>query len=331
LNQLIELKRWFTYFLIFFIYAKGCDNFTNAKKIIFFIALGYSFECLHAFKDLVLIGRSRLWGSLGNPNELGAYLGSFWILPWLASRSLTNQPWAKFFFKGSLFIGIICTTFTLSRASFLTLAATFLIFFFFKSKRIFILGICCLFLTIIFYQTVLPQFMVARINETFEVHDEIRQESIVLQRDSVGSRLIFWTAGFKMFLAHPLSGVGFQQFPYWLPYYAKELGVSSMRPAHSMYIKILAEQGIFGFLLFFWMLYRAFRMGLQLNNNNKDPFIQDLYIASSVILIGLMVAMFFGDRFAAGVQVGHFFMFYAVIRNILQWQNPSQVVQKYKS
>ena len=316
--KIIELKRWFTYFILFFIYFQGSSNMKVVEKVMLFIAVGYCFESLHVFKDLLVQGRPRLYGSLGNPNELGAYLASFWVVVWAAIRLMGDRRWISILLKGALVLGIIGTIRTLSRGSYLALFATGLVFIFFKSKRVFMIALLSLALLVVFYQTLLPQFIVYRIQETFEKNDEIYGNGkFVLQKDSAGARILFWKAGLLMFRDNPILGVGFHQFRSWLPHYGASFGLTKPRPPHNMYVKMIAEQGIIGFSIFLWLFWRAFLAGLLLKKS-IDFTHQTLGTTYCVTIAGLSVSMLFGDRFFFGALVGTFFILSGIVWSSIQ-------------
>lgn len=70
------------------------------------------------------------------------------------------------------------------------------------------------------------------------------------------SRMMSWAAGVNMILANPLTGVGMNAYGVFSPSYSKvHLKEDSVAP-HNVYIKILAESGVFVFLAFMYMLTR---------------------------------------------------------------------------
>ena len=74
-------------------------------------------------------------------------------------------------------------------------------------------------------------------------------------------RIKLWKAGWKMFLDHPIIGVGPNNYGVWLPYYYPgRIGYRMWgRAAHSVYVTILSEMGIVGVLLFLAMLIANWR------------------------------------------------------------------------
>ncbi len=76
--------------------------------------------------------------------------------------------------------------------------------------------------------------------------------------DSLGYRLSFWRAGLQMFKDKPITGHGVGQFRFNYANYSSSKFL--VEPdAHNIYIELLAEVGIVGFLLFIAIIVIAFR------------------------------------------------------------------------
>ncbi len=85
--------------------------------------------------------------------------------------------------------------------------------------------------------------------------------SITHGTDTIGLRYQLWRAGWKMWLDHPVSGVGIGMFFHNSYQYMSQIPGVSPRAlvAHNMYVQILAETGIVGFILFMSILVRSMR------------------------------------------------------------------------
>jgi len=82
------------------------------------------------------------------------------------------------------------------------------------------------------------------------------------KRDTGSQRLVHWSAGWRMFLDHPISGVGVSNYGPWLPeYWRGERNPTFMwgRVAHSLYFTLLPEVGIVGTCFFMGMLWGNFK------------------------------------------------------------------------
>ena len=77
---------------------------------------------------------------------------------------------------------------------------------------------------------------------------------------SILLRKTYLIAGWHIFLDHPLLGVGFGQAPKFIPRYGRMYGYVQPPPdagAHNMYLEMLAETGIVGFMAFLLVVWAA--------------------------------------------------------------------------
>lgn len=69
---------------------------------------------------------------------------------------------------------------------------------------------------------------------------------------SVRIRTSQLVAGWRMFLDHPVTGVGYEAYPDRYAEYSRDLGIelkAKLRQTHNLYLEFAAEMGIFGVLL----------------------------------------------------------------------------------
>lgn len=78
--------------------------------------------------------------------------------------------------------------------------------------------------------------------------------SISKGTDTIGLRYKLWSAGLRMWLDHPITGVGIGRFPYELPLYGTGIAQNHLHlVAHSTYVQLLSETGIVGLLIWLSM------------------------------------------------------------------------------
>lgn len=78
-------------------------------------------------------------------------------------------------------------------------------------------------------------------------------------------RILLWTAAWQMFLDHPLLGVGFSQWgDVYRASYLSPLAKEPMLPhPHNLYLFILSESGLLGFISYFIMVGGQIKIALQ--------------------------------------------------------------------
>lgn len=72
-------------------------------------------------------------------------------------------------------------------------------------------------------------------------------------------RLNIWPAIWRMFLEHPVLGIGVGSLSQLLPDYTMEY-FQDPKLAHNMYLEVFIALGPFGFLLFLWFMWRIIRI-----------------------------------------------------------------------
>lgn len=115
--------------------------------------------------------------------------------------------------------------------------------------------------------------------------------SILAGTDTVGIRYGLWQAGLRMWFDHVIAGVGIGQFSVRLPFYGWDL----LQPRylvlgpHNMYIGVLAETGLVGFLFFAAMFVVSLRSLLRASHSDK-PKVKELAATWIVIFVLILMA-----------------------------------------
>jgi O-antigen ligase len=86
-----------------------------------------------------------------------------------------------------------------------------------------------------------------------------RQGDNYTEADSENSREELWKAGWQMFLAHPILGVGSRRFGEFARDYGELSHDNIGKNAHNTYIEVLATTGLLGFLGLCSMIFYAIR------------------------------------------------------------------------
>jgi O-antigen ligase len=203
--------------------------------------------------------------------------------------------------------GLYITLFLYSRGAYISILVGLLTISILE-KKIFIVPLIVL---IMFWQALLPRTVVERINQT-------QTEEGVLDSSSQ-RRLELWKESIDLFKNNVFTGVGFNVVAY--------LGLAGgFQDTHNIYLKVLAEQGIIGmviFLIFFWL---ALRSGWCLYRTADDMFLKGLGLGFVACVISTMTSNMFGDRWTY-LQLGvYFWVFLALVvkGNMLVMQEASQ-------
>ena len=178
-------------------------------------------------------------------------------------------------------------------------------------------------------------FLVGKVSDkVIERYQTIKtyQEEVTYQ-----TRAAAWRVGTHMFRDNPLTGVGAGEFTYSVPEYAFKHGLDRVTyelNAHSMFVQIAAETGIFGLLLFLMVILATLRTVWELRKmstrSGKQIAAARMGMAISIGFIGYVVCGFF-------VNVAYNSTLYILIalivaaRNIAKQQESQEISTEEKT
>ena len=250
-----------------------------------------------------LEGASRYGGPIGLANVWGQVLVA--LLPYYVYRFIDEKknPLVKLFMLGAIVACLLAIVLTGSRGAFVALLVIVPIILFelgFKLTNLIPLagaGVLILLL--------LPSIYTSRFVNLLSGENEAGQS--IASDEAVIGRLEKMRAGFEMTKDHPFLGVGIGNYGtnYWD--YAEELGLEpsitdiqseeAQRDAHSLYIEIASETGLFGlatFLLFSGFLLVGVLNVLQLTKSLTIDSSWRYWLAPiSISLVGYLVSGIF--------------------------------------
>jgi len=123
-------------------------------------------------------------------------------------------------------------------------------------------------------------------------------------------RFISWEAGYGMIQDHFFTGVGLEEYAHNTQKYLKDyLGVDGYDP-HNIFIKILAEAGIFSFLSFLFFLFSLFK------EKYSEILTSDYFWISLIPLSAVFMGISIGIAYEK-----HFWLSLALLSNVLLLHN----------
>ncbi|MFH1523489.1 MAG: hypothetical protein ABIF04_00825 [Chloroflexota bacterium] len=132
---------------------------------------------------------------------------------------------------------------------------------------------------------------------------------IIINFFTFAERMVYWVAGWQIFIAHPLLGVGLGNagffFPQYLPSYAWTLPEAmdvfyralSIPNIKSFWIRILAETGLAGFSAFLAWYYVLWQSSRFLQSSSR-PLLRTIAVSGLFVLLAFVVEGFSTDTFA---------------------------------
>lgn len=276
--NLIRLMAWKNFMILPILYFIGLNNIKSeklAKWVIICISLtllAMDFNFYSTFRWMKTEHYSdsiRIQGAFSflGPNELGVFYTVYTFLLLGISYYIEDK-------KLKYYILFVCACnfypimFSYSRAAYTCALTGFFTLGVLKDKKFLILLIVIIF----FYSLILPRSVVERINMTFlgetEISEEKREKDIIelggVELDTV-SRKELWDKALWYFKNEPLLGIGFDTFRH------KEGMIT-----HSLFLKIMAEQGFVGIIIFLVFTGIVFQQSYKLFKNSKSKLGQGI-------------------------------------------------------
>ena len=303
LSDVIPLWRWMEGYLKITIFCFLLNRIiTDVEKFDLFILailLGFAFLSLWGV-DQHFRGNARLEGVGGNEftsNDFGAMLAlvfPFFFYKALGKLSVFKEKIKKrveiVFFAATLPFVVLSIQFTESRGAFLGFCTSILVILLRAKKKLKIVLIAPIALPIIF--SLLPADYRERIGTIFNpnIQNYADEEDAADDGEevdgSVRGRIDFWKAGMAMFGDHPICGVGLENAALLMPSYTNGK-YNKPKDIHNMPIKILAEIGILGFVVFYFMVIMSFKNLRFVKKHAQQSHSEKLYYYKNAIEAGL--------------------------------------------
>ena len=172
-----------------------------------------------------------------------------------------------------------------------------------------------LFLVAVLWQAVLPEKVVERIKSTKNEYGELDESSEM--------RVEIWEIALQHFRESPVVGIGYGVF--------RNLGLI-LQDTHNIYVKILAEQGIIGLMIFLSVIGTFIKEGFTLYQKGDEDISKGLGLGMMACMFCLLVNNFFGDRWSYFELSGFLWIFAGLIARLNQLSSdPSSAPMTTKS
>ncbi len=290
-------------FLMYFPFLLSAIYFINTfDRLRLFINIWIGLMCYISFNIIVHGAGEGSGGSfLSDENDYSLLLNmmvpfSFFML--FVEKNLIK----KLFYLFGCCLATMSIIVSASRGGFVGLLSIGFVMWFFSPKKIVTLLVLCVAALLIYNFAGDAYFQeMATVTDTEESTSSARIES--------------WKSGVNMFLSHPL-GVGGRNFMVWFPDHqtAHFKRVMWGREAHSLWIQLLTETGIFGVMIYGFLikcnLKDIFRLKKYKYSEDKD-MIYTYYL--SLAFLASLAGYFSSGCFVSVLYYPHFFYVTAMI------------------
>lgn len=220
------------------------------------------------FEDI----KARVGSTFENPNVLGEYL--VLIIPVAVAMLWGQKGWfSRLMTLGLAAIMLVCLVYTYSRGAYIGLMLAFAMFAVLRDRRFVILGV----IGLIMLPFVLPPSVINRFTSIGNLSDT-----------SSSYRISVWLGSLKLAKDYWLSGIGLGLEPFKLIYPKYSLNAAYAHHSHNIYIQLLIETGITGFMMFLAMMVVYYKTLLAGFFRAKDSFTSTFMIAIASGMVGYL-------------------------------------------
>ena len=210
----------------------------------------------------------RVYSTLENPNVLGEYF--LLVIPFAAAFCINGKTWfQRLFFAGCGGVMLLCLVLTYSRGCYLGIMAAAAVFLVLWDRRFILVGL----LVLLLLPFILPETILNRFLSIGDMADS-----------STSYRVYIWLGSIAMLKDYWLCGIGPGTDAFNMVYPAYAYNSIAAPHSHNLFLQILCDAGIVGFVVFVLFLFQYYRMTCgALSRERKGEH--------KVLLIGAISAM----------------------------------------
>jgi O-antigen ligase len=287
------LSHWLTYtsfLVLFFITMAVVDTLSRLRWLLLTASASLALASLYVLRDWqtfhALYRDYRPGFVVGDPNYFTVSVLLFIPVTFLMTQQ-SRPRWQRWFCLGCFVVTLFGVMVSASRGGFLGMVAGSLYLILRSRRRLRNLALIASSLVLVTVFS--PLSPVSRF-----------QNPTAGDQVSVDTHVALMHAGFRMMLAHPVFGVGLDNFPMYVAQYVSAEEAARMdrvrRVAHNSYAEIAAEMGIPGLLLFLGMLfcsYKSLERVAQVAKRCDVPLLHQAALGLQAGFVGSSIASFF--------------------------------------
>jgi len=294
LEILMDWKNFMILPILYFIGINNINRDKTVKIIVICVSLGllgmaFSFrstfiwlKSYHYSHDIRIAGPFVFLG----PNEMGIFFAMMCSLL-LSLAYYIDHSILRYFILFVCLCNLYPVVYSYSRSAYACAAVGIFIIGILKDRKVLVL-LC---FVLIFYRVLLPNSVIERIDSTFLDKTTATEETLERRALDIGdttidtvNRVGLWKKALSHFEEHPFFGIGFRAF-------AKREG----KITHSLFMQILAEQGLFGLGIFVFFVTVCLRQSYTLFRRSPNKFGRGIGLGFFTCSILLLVGSLGGD------------------------------------
>lgn len=313
LDQRVGLIRvWLDQFIVFFAFINLIRDGAMARRIAVYLCIGSFVITCCGFSEWLIKGdagsieKSRLLGPQRQPNDLAAFL-VYSTGPFIAAVVEYMPRLRAALLLPYLVVVLRVLLGAFSRGGYIGYGVEALVAMSLRGKLLLVAVLGAAAIVATSFPELLPQSVVARMNET-------KSESGEGLDKSSETRLILWRAALKMTAESPIFGKGFYTFPFLKGEYTEIEVMESDN--HNMYLYICSQMGIPALIALAVALLRLYVLSRRVYRRAEDGWGRVLGLGAASMCGGVAAVNMFGSRMLDVSVVGYVWMYAAVISHL---------------
>lgn len=221
----------------------------------------------------------RVFSTLDNPNNYAEFIVLF--TPLAAAYAMTEKNTTRrFIFSSLLVLPLIALVMTYCRGCWLSIILTVAVYVYYADKRLIPIGILACILMIPF----LPDSIITRFATIFNSSDS-----------SANRRIYIWTAVIEMLKDYGITGIGLgpNTFADLYPSYALVVAEEGVVHTQMLYLELILETGILGFISFMWYMLREVKNAAFTLFKTDSPLLRYTLIGCGSAFAGIALECIF--------------------------------------
>ena len=280
-----------TALLLLYIISADITTKERMMKLLGFIYIAVMFSAVFAFYQRltgVAVSESltdlslnegvpgRVFSTLANPNNYAEFLVIMMPIAAVFAANI-KRSWIRMPFCAAIVLPIMALFMTYSRGCWISMMLTCIVFVYFANKKL----IPAFFLVCVAAIPLLPDSVLIRLSTIFNSQDT-----------SSMFRIYVWSGTLKMARDFFLTGIGLGpgSFALLYPDYANQHALVGVPHSHMVYLELVIELGLLGFVSFMWFMLRLWKDSACSLLQSSDKMIKLVLIASLSSLIGIAFA-----------------------------------------
>jgi putative inorganic carbon (HCO3(-)) transporter len=291
IHSLISIKDEWLY-LLFFLMVNNIEEEAFAKKLINIIIgisalvavyaifqhyTGHDYYHGRILDPIDGTGKFRAVGNFSIPLTYGFYTMVVSLLSFSLAFSEEDRTKRIFYFVFS-FLCVTGNLFSGTRGTLIAQIFGFVVFFIFSPNRVRKQGI--------------PMVLIYFLLLFFIDPDVFMRTNTLIQAKNIASmdiRTVIWSTSFRIFLDHPLAGIGFGSFNQFYEHYLK-IPSQIFGHAHNDFLNVAVDAGIIGLIPFVWLWITIWRNLKKKHDQTEDKSNKFMLKSGLVITSAYLVA-----------------------------------------